>query len=134
MIPQRYRPSSGTSDRTFHPCLRRGQSRSRAPTHATLGTVTGHALMIKFKPDWVVCNSPRAGRIGVELSMMSNGGSGKTESVIPFEPKLNLRSEAADPLDAAGRTILDVLRQAAAAAEQATNRRAKSLTSYRLKF
>jgi hypothetical protein len=33
--------------------------------------------------------------------MMSNGGSGKTESVIPFEPKLNLRSEAADPLDAA---------------------------------
>jgi hypothetical protein len=55
--------------------------------------------MVKFKPDWVVCNSPpRAGRIGVELSMMSNGGSGKTESVIPFEFKLNLRSETADPL------------------------------------
>jgi len=32
------------------------------------------------------------------LSMMSNGGSGKTESVIPFEFKLNLRSETADPL------------------------------------
>ena len=45
--------------------------------------------------------------------MMSNGGSGKTKSVFPFEPRLNLRSEAADPLDAAGQTILDVLRQAA---------------------
>jgi hypothetical protein len=30
--------------------------------------------------------------------MMSNGGSGKTESVIPFGFKLNLRSETADPL------------------------------------
>jgi hypothetical protein len=29
---------------------------------------------------------------------MSNGGSGKTESVIPFGFKLNLRSETADPL------------------------------------
>jgi len=53
---------------------------------------------------------------------MSNGGSGKTESVIPFEPKLNLRSEAADPLDAAGQTILDVLRQAAAVLRQTTFR------------
>jgi hypothetical protein len=58
--------------------------------------------------------------------MMSNGGSGKTESVIPFEPKLNLRSEAADPLDAAGQTILDVLRQAAAAAE-ANNQQAREV-------
>jgi len=66
--------------------------------------------------------------------MMSNGGSGKTESVIPFEPKLNLRSEAADPLDAAGQTILDVLRRLPLLLRQTTNRRAKSLTSYRLKF
>ena len=58
--------------------------------------------------------------------MMSKGGSGKTESVIPFEPKLNLRSEAADPLDAAGQTILDVLRQAAAAAE-ANNQQAREV-------
>ena len=58
--------------------------------------------------------------------MMSNGGSGKTESVIPFEPKLNLRTEAADPLDAAGQTILDVLHQAAAAAE-ANNQQAREV-------
>jgi hypothetical protein len=58
--------------------------------------------------------------------MMSNGGSGKTESVIPFEPKLNLRAEAVDPLDAAGQTILDVLRQAAAAAE-ANNQQAREV-------
>ena len=58
--------------------------------------------------------------------MMSNGGSGKTESVIPFAPKLNLRSEAANPLDAAGQTILDVLRQAAAAAE-ANNQQAREV-------
>jgi hypothetical protein len=37
-----------------------GESRSRAQTRATLGTVTGHALMVKFKPDWVVCNSSPA--------------------------------------------------------------------------
>jgi hypothetical protein len=58
--------------------------------------------------------------------MMSNGGSGKTESVIPFEPKLNLRAEAVDPLDAAGQTIVDVLRQAAAAAE-ANNQQAREV-------
>jgi hypothetical protein len=40
--------------------------------------------------------------------------------------KLNLRSEAADPLDAAGQTILDVLRQAAAAAE-ANNQQAREV-------
>jgi hypothetical protein len=57
---------------------------------------------------------------------MSNGGSGKTESVIPFEPKLNLRAEAVDPLDAAGQTIVDVLRQAAAAAE-ANNQQAREV-------
>ena len=36
-----------------------GGSPDPAPqTHATLGTVTGHALMVKFKPDWVVCKEP----------------------------------------------------------------------------
>ena len=55
---------------------------------------------------------------------------------IPFELKLNLRSEAATPLDAAGQTILDVLRQAAAAAEANNTQQAREVAhkSYRLKF
>jgi len=57
---------------------------------------------------------------------MSNGGSGKSESVVPFEPKLNVRSGAADPLDAAGQTILDVIHQAAVAAE-ANNQQAREV-------
>jgi hypothetical protein len=58
---------------------------------------------------------------------MSNGGSGKSESVVPFEPKLNVRSGAADPLDAAGQTILDVIHQAAVAAE-ANNQQAREVS------
>ena len=45
---------------------------------------------------------------------------------VPFEPKLNVRSGAADPLDAAGQTILDVIHQAAVAAE-ANNQQAREV-------
>jgi hypothetical protein len=48
---------------------------------------------------------------------MANRGSGETELAVPFAPKLNVRSEAGDPLDKAGQTILDWLQQAADTAE-----------------
>ncbi len=48
---------------------------------------------------------------------MSDRGSGAVESVVRFAPKLNVRSEAGDPLDTAAQVILDMLHQAANAAE-----------------
>jgi chromosome segregation ATPase len=48
---------------------------------------------------------------------MANRGSGEAESLVPFAPKLNVRSEAGDPLDEAGQTILGWLQQAADTAE-----------------
>jgi hypothetical protein len=65
---------------------------------------------------------------------MSNGGSGKTELVIPFEPKLNLRSEAADPWTLQAKQFWTCFARLQLLLRQTTNRRAKSLTSYRLKF
>ena len=48
---------------------------------------------------------------------MSDRGSGPTEAVIPFAPKLNARSDPNDPLDKAGHLILDMVGQAASIAE-----------------
>jgi predicted lysophospholipase L1 biosynthesis ABC-type transport system permease subunit len=48
---------------------------------------------------------------------MANRGSGEAESAVPFAPKLNVRSEAGDPLDKAGQTILGWLQRAANTAE-----------------
>ncbi len=44
---------------------------------------------------------------------MSDRGSGTTEAVVPFAPKSNARSDPNDPLEKAGRLILDMVRQAA---------------------
>jgi len=48
---------------------------------------------------------------------MSDRGSGPTEAVIPFAPKLNARSDPSDPLEKAGLLILDMVGQAASIAE-----------------
>ncbi len=48
---------------------------------------------------------------------MANHRSGAADTVIPLAPKLNVRSEAADPLDQAAPTIFSLLHRAAAGAE-----------------
>ena len=50
---------------------------------------------------------------------MSNRGQGAAESVvpIPLAPKLNSRTEAADPLDRAAQTILGTINRAATTVE-----------------
>jgi hypothetical protein len=48
---------------------------------------------------------------------MSDRGSDATEAVVPFAPKLTARSDPNDPLDKAGHLILDMVGQAANAAE-----------------
>jgi hypothetical protein len=48
---------------------------------------------------------------------MSDRGSGPTEAVVPFAPKLTARSDPNDPLDKAGHLILDMVGQAASAAD-----------------
>ena len=50
---------------------------------------------------------------------MSNRGQGAPESVvqIPLAPKLNSRTEAADPLDRAAQTILGTINRAATTVE-----------------
>jgi hypothetical protein len=48
---------------------------------------------------------------------MSNNGVGVPNSVVPFAPKLNAKSEACDELDIAGHAILDALRQVGGAVE-----------------
>ena len=58
---------------------------------------------------------------------MSNRGSGAAELVVPLAPKLNVESEAGDPLDKAGQAILGLLRRAASAAE-ANNQQAREMT------
>jgi len=47
---------------------------------------------------------------------MSNRSSGAAQTVVPLAPS-NVRSEAGDPLDAAGKAILGLLHRAASAAE-----------------
>jgi hypothetical protein len=48
---------------------------------------------------------------------MSDGGAGAAGSVVPLEPKAKVRPEANDPLERAGRLILDMVGKAASAAE-----------------
>ena len=48
---------------------------------------------------------------------MSSRGAGVAGSVVPLEPKANVRSEASDQLDKAGQAILGLLHRAATAAE-----------------
>ena len=56
--------------------------------------------------------------VSAEWSAMSNRNSGAAaEAVVPLAPKLNVRSEAGDRLDAAGKAILGLLHRAASAAE-----------------
>jgi ABC-type transporter Mla subunit MlaD len=47
---------------------------------------------------------------------MSNRSSGAAQTVVPLSPS-NVRSEAGDPLDAAGKAILGLLHRAASGAE-----------------
>ena len=47
---------------------------------------------------------------------MSNRSSGAAQTVVPLAPS-NVRSEAGDPLDVAGKAILGLLHRAASAAE-----------------
>jgi hypothetical protein len=56
--------------------------------------------------------------VSAEWSAMSNRNSGAAaEAVVPLAPKLNVRSEAGDRLDAAGKAILGLPHRAASAAE-----------------
>jgi hypothetical protein len=48
---------------------------------------------------------------------MSDGGAGAAGSVVSLEPKAKVRPEANDPLERAGRLILDMVGKAASAAE-----------------
>jgi hypothetical protein len=48
---------------------------------------------------------------------MSDGGAGAAGSVVSLEPKAKVRPEANDPLERAGRLILDMVGKAARAAE-----------------
>jgi hypothetical protein len=56
------------------------------------------------------------GRLNVEWGAMSNRSSGAAQTVVPLALS-NVRSEAGDPLDAAGKAILGLLHRAASAAE-----------------
>ena len=55
------------------------------------------------------------GSLGV--SAMSDRGSGAGQTVVPLGTQSNVRSQAGDPLDAAGKAILGSLHRAASAAE-----------------
>jgi hypothetical protein len=55
------------------------------------------------------------GSLGV--SAMSDRGSGAGQTVVPLGTQSNARSQAGDPLDAAGKAILGSLHRAASAAE-----------------
>lgn len=48
---------------------------------------------------------------------MSDGGAGAAGSVVSLEPKAKVRPEANDPLERAGRLILDMVGKAASTAE-----------------
>jgi hypothetical protein len=48
---------------------------------------------------------------------MGNRSSGVAQTVVPLAPKSNVRSQAGDPLDAAGKVILGLLHRAANTAE-----------------
>jgi peptidoglycan hydrolase CwlO-like protein len=48
---------------------------------------------------------------------MSDRGSGAGQTVVPLATQSNVRSQAGDPLDAAGQAILGMLHRAASAAE-----------------
>jgi hypothetical protein len=48
---------------------------------------------------------------------MSDGGAGAAGPVVSLEPKAKVRPEANDPLERAGRLILDMVGKAASAAE-----------------
>jgi hypothetical protein len=48
---------------------------------------------------------------------MSTRGANVRGAAVPFAPKLNVRSEAGDPLDRAAQHTLDLLHRAAVAAE-----------------
>src|SRR4029077_6641033 len=62
-----------------------------------------------------ICAPPQGD--GVEGSAMSDGGAGAAGSVVSLEPKAKVRPEANDPLERAGRLILDMVGKAASAAE-----------------
>jgi hypothetical protein len=58
---------------------------------------------------------------------MSNRGGGVPERVISLAPKVDVRSEAGDPLDRAGKAIVALLHRAASDAE-AKNQQALAMT------